>query len=337
MRGYLFVVLLILFLASDLTFAQSVSVKSISDKDSKVLVREGWELVYTSDQFGIGDFALNNNGIIISTTFDNEYHLILLDNEHIKKGEKVAAKISKLRMNFPYFFNSGEKQVFGPCDKLYYEIDLEKFRVRRNRYPFKKNRSKDGIHYRQDIYYEGNNKKYDLGSASSFNENVKVQTQYLLDYRLWKIDTLYKMSHHKDVMNFNAISPFLQFEVSNDESFIYILDNINGLLIVRDEGKTIKEIELKNLGVKKSAFLKSFPINLRKDFAENQIYLIYAPLGGKKESIIFKVDNNGTIESMKSEKLQSASLGSKIHNGKLYTTFKIDELKKSAIYSIDIE
>lgn len=333
---YLLAIITVVFLVPSLAFGQSVTVKSISEEDSKVLVRNGWELVYTTDQFSISDFVLDNNGIVIATEIDDAYHLVLLNNEHIQKKDKSVVKFSKLRMGYPYFFNSGDGQVFGPCDKLYFEIDMNKLSLGRNRYPFKSIKGKEGIYYRPDTYYKGISGDMDLGSATTFNSNEKLQTQYLLDYSLREVDTLYKVSHTKDVFNFNAISPYLQFEVSNDERFIFILDNINGLLVVLDEDKKIRQIELKELDFAKSTFMKGFPINLRKDAATDQIYLVHAPLGNKNGEL-YRVSSDGTVVKLQNERFESISSVSKVYNGKLYTIFKIEELKTSAIYAVDLE
>jgi hypothetical protein len=317
-------------------------VKSITEEDTKFLVREGWELVYSTDQVRIVEFGISPNGLMISTIMEGEYHLILLNKEHLVQKDKKVAKVDKLRMAFPYFFNSGDQKVFGPCDKLYFEIDMDKYRIKRNKYPFQRNRRPfiqigDGYdkYYKQDSYYKTKNK--DLGIVTEFDKAKKIQSQYLLDYGLAEVDTLYEISYDTDVMTFSSVYPFLQCEVLVDNGLLYILDNQNGLFALLDDSGKIHQVKLTELGISKSGFFQSCTFNLEKDMVTDQLYLIYTPVGQNKESKIFKADTDGKLDAIKNEKLKSISSSSKFHNGKVYDIFKIEESGKTAIYSIDID
>lgn len=337
MKRYVYTIFLFAFSCSFLAKGQTFSVKSLSEEDSKILVREGWELVYSSDQLQIGDFEIHKNGIIISTYIDDKYQLTLLNKEHLVEKEKIVAKFSKFRvMAFPYFFNSGNQVVFGPCDKFYYEINMGKYRIRRNRYPLKKLKSKDDRYFHPSSYFEGSWNNYHLGAISSFSRKDKVQYQYLLDYSLQEIDTVYKLSFDADMMTFNALHPILQFDVSNDENQTFILDNKKGLLTHILKDGSVRETNLLELDISKSGLTKSFNLILEKDVASDQVYLINAPLGSKSESKIFLINNEGGLELIENEKFKSISRNFKIHNGKIYDLFKIEGSNKRAIYSIEI-
>tara|TARA_R110002012_G_scaffold208942_1_gene379005 strand:- start:5671 stop:6699 length:1029 start_codon:yes stop_codon:yes gene_type:complete len=342
LRGYSLLALLITFLSSDLAFTQTISVKSISDEDTQVLVREGWQLVYSTDQVRIVDFDISRSGLIISTIVDGEYHLILLNKEHLVQKDKRIAKVDKLRVAFPYFFNSGNQKVFGPCDKLYFEIDMDKYKINRRRYPFKINRRPfiqigEGYdtYYKQDSYYKTKSK--DFGAVTEFDRVKKIQYQYLLDYSLSEPDTLYEISYDTDMMIFSSVYPFLQFEVLEDKGLLYILDNQNGVLSHLDNSGRIQEVNLAEFDIQKSGLFRSFTFNLEKDIFSDQVYLICTPYGKDNDSKIFKIRYDGNLEIIKNEKLKSISSSSKIHNGKVYDIFKIKESRKTAVYSIGIE
>lgn len=322
--------------------SQSISVKSISEEDSKLLVREGWELVYGTDQYKIVNFDIHDKGLIISSIVENEIYLILLNEEHLVEKKKGISKVNKLRLAFPYFFNSGDQKVFGPCDKLYFEIDMDKYRIKKNRYPFQRNKRPfiqigDGYdtYYKQDSYYKTKSKNF--GVVTEFDRAKKIQSQYLLEYGLAEPNTLYEMSYDTDVMTFSSVYPFFQFEVLNDKGLLYILDNQNGLFTLLDDSGKIHQVKLTELGISKSGFFKSFTFNLVKDMVTDQVYLIYTPVGQNKESEIFKAETDGKLDAIKNEKLKSISSSSKIYNNKVYDIFKIEESGKTAIYSIDID
>jgi hypothetical protein len=286
-----------------------------------ILAKNGWNLFYANDQFEIEGFGISEDGFITVLSDKNNYIIKLFDENNLFVKKKEIEKSSRLYLGVPRLFGVGEKFVFGPTEKKYYNFDLESKKIKKNRYPFK---SWGTPFYLPDAYYLS--RSFNLGSVSIYNENLQKQSHFLVDYFKKASDTLYKANFKTDILKINPSIPFIQFEVINKESYDYILlDNINGKLLAFSGQEIVDCIILEKLGLEASSiFGTSFSCELIKDSFTDQLYMRY-------DKNLYVIDTN-ILEIKIIDSSQYYSSFIEIYKNKVYAIFQIEELNTSGIY-----
>ncbi|WP_296622698.1 hypothetical protein, partial [Marivirga sp.] len=213
----------------------------------------------------------------------------------------------------------------------YLEIQREKGRFKKHRYPERLRKSKSTI----PLSYK-RKEKIDMASSAVFSKMRNELSYFLVDYLASPYDTLYRSNHNANEYGVNSVNPSIQFFVIDSTADIILINNKSGeLLLIGPENGLVKKINLSDYNVNSSKYSEDYSCMLLKDGVTGYYYLYYNPFGSERNRL-FKIEvSDFSLNEIEISRFASHHL--QVHDSKLYNLFYIEELKTNAIYSKPLE
>ena len=289
----------------------------IDYNDRSLLLKEGWELLYTQEGVKITNFTKNLEGIAFSDKLDDVHYRIVMMDSLNQKLDEEEIDVSKGFMHLPAFYMDDQATYYGPLFKKAYELDWKKGKI--------KSYSNEFIRSKEAYLKQ----YFKLGGHELFNYIRKAERKkyfILLHAYEDKVDTLFNIADPDDMLYMQPEGRTLSLELVAD--YAYILNNRESKLY-KYELSTRRMLDTVSLPSPNRG--RKFPTyRLEQDAITHELYLINS---ADKEGNFWRVKSE---EGIQFEALQIPQLSSmyhaKFHDGFMYNLFYLEDLNASGIY-----